>query len=227
MPDQLVLYGSPHSQFTYKVALMLRLAGEAFSFRYISFQKDMHRTQEFRAMSPWGEVPVLTHGGRTLVQSAAILEYLAATLGKFEGATAEERQHVREWLYWDAHRLAPPIYAMYGIHLAGKKLLPIAVEPAIADYHRIRTEAVLAILDERLAAGRARQGGAFITGAGPTIADICCYGDVSFAQLSGFTLGIHTNVDRWARLMTTLRGFKSTFDLMPMADAEVGTHLSS
>jgi glutathione S-transferase len=136
MSDQPVLYGSPHSQFTYKVALMLRLAGEPFSFRYTSFQKAMHRTQEFRAMSPWGEVPVLTHGGRTLVQSAAILEYLAATLGKFEGRTAEQRQHVREWLYWDAHRLTPPIHAMYGVHLAEQKLLPIAVEPAIADYHR-------------------------------------------------------------------------------------------
>jgi glutathione S-transferase len=48
MSAQPVHYGSPHSQFTYKVALMLRLAGEPFSFRYIRFQKAMHRTQEFR-----------------------------------------------------------------------------------------------------------------------------------------------------------------------------------
>jgi glutathione S-transferase len=86
---------------------------------------------------------------------------------------------------------------MYGVHLAEQKLLPIVVEPAIADYHRARTEAVLAILDERLAAGQARHGGAFIAGAQPTIADVACYGDVSFAQLSGFTLDSHTNVDRW------------------------------
>jgi hypothetical protein len=37
------LYGSPHSQFTYKVALMLRLAGQPFAFRYVSFQRGMHR----------------------------------------------------------------------------------------------------------------------------------------------------------------------------------------
>ena len=30
------LYGSPHSLPTYKVALMLRLAGAPFSFRYVS-----------------------------------------------------------------------------------------------------------------------------------------------------------------------------------------------
>jgi glutathione S-transferase len=64
---------------------------------------------------------------------------------------------------------------MYGVHLAGQKLLPIAVEPAIADYHRKRTEAVLTTLDERLVAEQARHAGAFLVGAQPTIADICCY----------------------------------------------------
>ena len=216
------LYGSPHSQFTYKVALMLRLAGEPFSFRYISFRKGMHRTKEFQVMSPWREVPILKHGDRTLVQSAAILEYLAKTLGKFEGRTAEQRQYVREWLYWDAHKLAPPIHAMYGVHLGEQKLLPIAVEPAIADYHRGRTEAILAMLDERLAVEQARHGGDFIVGAEPTIADVCCYGDVSFAQLSGFKLGGYANLDRWAGSMTTLTGFKTTFELLPMADIEIG-----
>jgi glutathione S-transferase len=33
------LYGSPHSLPTYKVALMLHMSGEPFSFRYVSFQK--------------------------------------------------------------------------------------------------------------------------------------------------------------------------------------------
>jgi len=37
-----VLYGSPHSLPTYKVALMLHMSGEPFSFRYVSFQKGMH-----------------------------------------------------------------------------------------------------------------------------------------------------------------------------------------
>src|ERR1700709_1863257 len=53
------LYGSPHSLPTYKVALMLRLSGEPFSFRYVSFQKGMHKTPEFLANSRWGQVAVL------------------------------------------------------------------------------------------------------------------------------------------------------------------------
>ena len=221
MSDRPTLYGSPHSQFTYKVALVLRLAGEPFSFRYVSFRQGMHRTKEFRALSPWAEVPVLVHRGRTMVQSAAILEYLAATLHRFAGETDEQDQSIREWLYWDAHRLAPPIHAMYGVHLADRKLLPITYEPAIAEYHRTRTETILAMFDERLDMEQARHGGGFLVGAKATIADIGCYGDVSFAELCGFKFGDKSWLSGWAARIRSLRGFKASHDLLPMADAEI------
>jgi glutathione S-transferase len=86
------LYGSPHSLPTYKVALMLHLAGEPFSFRYVSFQKGMHKTPEFLALSRWGQVPVLIDSGRVYLQSAAIVEHLAETLGQFQGADPVTRQ---------------------------------------------------------------------------------------------------------------------------------------
>ena len=62
--ERFTLYGSPHSLPTYKVALMLRLSDEPFSFRYVSFQKGMHKTSEFLALSRWGQVPVLVDSGR-------------------------------------------------------------------------------------------------------------------------------------------------------------------
>ena len=83
--SRFTLYGSPHSLPTYKVALMLRLSGEPFSFRYVSFQKGMHKTPEFLALSRWGQVPVLVESGRIYNQSAAIVEHLAETLGRFQG----------------------------------------------------------------------------------------------------------------------------------------------
>ena len=94
------LYGSPHSLPTYKVALMLRLSSEPFSFRYVSFQKGMHRAPAFLALSRWGQVPVLVDEGRVHLQSAAIVEHLAETLGRFRGADMATRQSIREWLYW-------------------------------------------------------------------------------------------------------------------------------
>lgn len=125
MSGAFVLHGSPHSLPTYRVALMLRLCGLAFQFRYVSFQRGMHLTPEFRALSRWGQVPVLEHDGRVLLQSAAILEYLSETLDRFRGGI-DVRQDIREWLFWDADRLYPYIYGWYGVELGRRKLLPLS-----------------------------------------------------------------------------------------------------
>jgi glutathione S-transferase len=209
------LYGSPHSLPTYKVALTLRLSGEPFSFRYVSFKKGMHKAPEFLALSRWGQVPVLVDGDRVHLQSAAIVEHLADTLGRFQGSDAATRQAVREWLYWDVDALFPPIFGCYGVLLGEKKLLPTSVEPAIAAYHRRRAEAALGTLDAHLAGSR------YPSSADPTIADLFCYGDVAFAEVCAFDLLRWTNVAGWAERVTSLPGFKAPFELLAMEDAEL------
>jgi glutathione S-transferase len=213
--QRFTLYGSPHSLPTYKVALMLRLAAEPFSFRYVSFQKEMHKAPEFLALSRWGQVPVLLDGERVHVQSAAIVEHLADTLGRFRGPDPAACQLVREWLYWDVDTLSPPIFGLYGVHLGRQKLLPISVDPAIADYHGRRAEAALSVLDSHLAHG------SYLCAAEPTIADLFCYGDVAFAQICAFDLKRWPNVQGWAKRVTALPGFKAPFELLAMKDAEV------
>src|SRR5260370_41045520 len=101
------LYGSPHSLPTYKVALMLHMSDEPFSFRYVSFQKGAHKTPEFRALSRWGQVPVLVDNGRVYLQATAIVEHLAETLGRFQGSDPATRQLEREWRYWEGDVLFP------------------------------------------------------------------------------------------------------------------------
>ena len=215
MTDGFTLYGSPHSQYTYKVALMLRLSGAPFSFRYVSFQKGMHRTPAFRALSRWGQVPVLRHGERNLVQSAAILEYLAETLGKFAGVDPETRQYIREFLYWDADRFGPAVYGCYGVRLNALKLLPFPCDPAVAAHHRDGAEGALAALDTALATGD------FLAAPRPTIADIACYGEVAFAELSQLDLSRWPYLVAWSRRIAALPGFAAPFDLLPMADTEI------
>src|SRR6202140_4644992 len=195
------LYGSPHSLPTYKVALTLRLSGAPFSFRYISFQKGMHKTPEFLALSRWGQVPVLVDDGRIHLQSAAIVEHLAQTLDRFQGPDPAARQLVREWLYWDVDALFPPIFNCYGVQLGQRNLLPISVDPVIADYHRRRSETALSTLDSQLAHRN------FLCAAEPTIADLFCYGDVAFAELCAFDLHRWTNVAGWTGRVTALRAF--------------------
>jgi len=209
------LYGSPHSLPTYKVALMLRLSSEPFSFRYVSFQKGMHRAPAFLALSRWGQVPVLVDEGRVHLQSAAIVEHLAETLGRFQGADMATRQSIREWLYWDVDVLSPPVFGCYAVELGQQKLLPISVEPAIADYHRRRADAAMAALDTHLASSN------YLCAAEPTIADLFCYGDVAFAEICAFDLNRWPNVARWADRIKSLPGFEAPFDLLAMEDAEL------
>src|SRR5262245_38281290 len=198
--QRFTLYGSPHSLPTYKVALMLKVSDEPFSFRYVSFQKGMHKAPEFLALSRWGQVPVLVDNGRVHLQSAAIAEHLAETLNRFRGSEASTRQAVREWLYWDVDTLSPPVFGCYGVHLGQRGLLPISVDPVIAEYHRLRAEAALTTLDAHLTRG------GYLCAAEPTIADLFCYGDAAFAEVCAFDLKGWTNVDDWAQRLRSLPG---------------------
>jgi glutathione S-transferase len=211
------LYGSPHSLPTYKVALMLCLSGEPFAFRYVSFQKGMHRTPDFLALSRWGQVPVLVNNGRIHLQSAAIVEHLAETLDRFRGSDITTRQLIREWLYWDVDVLFPPVFGCYSVELGRRRLLPIAVNPVIADYHLQRAETALGTLDTHLT-----QGG-YLCAPEATIADLFCFGDVAFAEVCAFDLSRWTNVSGWAERLKLLPGFKAPFDLLAMKDAEVSS----
>ncbi|MGA8398745.1 MAG: glutathione S-transferase family protein [Stellaceae bacterium] len=209
-----VLHGSPHSLPTYRVALMLRLCGVGFRFRYVSFQRRMHLTPEFRTLSRWAQVPVLEHAGRVLLQSAAILEYLSESLDRFRGDAAA-RQDIREWLFWDADRLYPPLYGWYSVSLGRRGLLPLPFDDAVVARWQTLGETALAVLHAHLAT---RQ---FLVGAEPTIADIASYGDIAFAQLSGRDLVEWPNVTAWAGRIEALHGFAAPFDLLAMQDAEI------
>jgi len=213
MDGAFVLFGSPHSQFTYKVALMLRLSGTPFSFRYISFRTGMHRTPEFLALSRYGQVPVLRHGDLAMVQSGAILEYLSEQSGWFGATDTGTRQTMREWLFWDADRLAPPIYRSYGYELGRLGLLPITADPAVVAHFRDAAEAALAVLDNALAVR------AWLVGDAATVADIACYGDVAFAERSGLDLARWPHVHAWTMRFGALPGWQAPLDLLPMADA--------
>jgi glutathione S-transferase len=181
----------------------------------VSFQKGMHRTPEFLALSRWGQVPVLIDSERVCLQSAAIVEHLAETLGRFQGRDPAARQAAREWLYWDVDVLFPPIFNCHGVQLGERGLLPIRVEPTIAEYHRRRAEAALSVLDSKLAHRN------YLCAAEPTIADLFCYGDVAFAELCAFDLHRWANVARWTERLTALTGFKAPFTSLAMANAEV------
>ncbi len=74
-----ILYGNRESGHSYKVKLALTLLGIDHEYREVDVvnQSREQRRPDFRAASPYGEVPVLVEDRVVLAQSNAILLHLA------------------------------------------------------------------------------------------------------------------------------------------------------
>lgn len=207
MSARFELHGIAFSGPTYKVGLMLALAGEPFDYVHVDMMQGAHKQPAHVSRQRYGQVPLLVdrNNGRHLCQSAAILEYLSDTLGRFGGASLDERLQAREWLYWDFDRLAAYVYRARTIRLG---IRPAA--PEVLDFSMAGGSAALTVLDAHLA------GRDWIVGEGITIADIDIYGVVAYADEGGFDLSGHANLQAWVKRMEALPHFASRKTLLPM-----------
>jgi len=206
MTARFELHGISLSGPTYKVGLMLSLAAEPFDYVHVNMMAGEHKQPPHLARQRYGQVPLLVdrNNGRHLCQSAAILEYLADTLGKFGGATLEERLQAREWLYWDFDRLAGPLYRARVIKAGIRPAPPEVLEDATKG-----AQAALKVLDAHLA------GRHWVVGEGTTIADIDIYGVVAYSDQAGIDLTPYANVSAWVKRVEALPGFASATSLLP------------
>ena len=100
------LWGTPNG---YKIAIALEEMGLDYQIKWVNIGAGEQHTPEFRAVSPNGKIPALTDDetGVTIMESGAILQYLAEKTGKFGGNTLQERMNVTQWLHWQMGGLGP------------------------------------------------------------------------------------------------------------------------
>jgi glutathione S-transferase len=110
--QRFTLYGFAGSTATYTAALGLALMRHPFSYIHVSLRDGAHKQPDFLVKNRYGQVPTLRDGQAYFVQSAAILLHLAESLDKLDGKTPIEKQHVREWLFWQWDRLATPVFRL-------------------------------------------------------------------------------------------------------------------
>ncbi len=102
----LVLYGHPDSGHACKVALALSLAGLPHRTVWIDIWADpASRPADFRRLSPFAEVPLLTIDGDAYVQSGAILLEIASRFRCLGGESPDGLRRGREILMWEANRI--------------------------------------------------------------------------------------------------------------------------
>ena len=161
------------------------------------------RAEEFRTAALFGEVPVLVDEDRLAVcQSTAILDYAARRYAKLDGRTPATRVRVREWLAWEANRLA-----MSFPHLRFSRRFTRA-DPVLEAWWTQRMQADFDRLD-----GHLRET-PFIVGDAATIADISCCGYLFWADQAEVDLVPWPAIVAWLERIRSLPGWSAPYDLL-------------
>jgi glutathione S-transferase len=208
MDDRLTLFGSFTSSSTYKPMLFLALARLPFSFRTVNLKYGHQKLPDYLAVNRYGQVPALRHRGLTIVQSNVILDYLARTTGRFEGATEQDCWTAREWLSWESDAITAIAKVRHYSRFRN-------VDPAVMAYFRPLAEAGLDFINAALA------GRDWLVGDAPSIADIGCWGRMVFMAEGGLDIARWPNVQAWSGRLAAMPGYALPYDLIPKKDREI------
>jgi glutathione S-transferase len=96
------LYQSPRAPNPDRVVFFLRAKGQlnAVDMEEVSIMKQEHKTPEYRALSPYAQVPVLVlDDGTSITESRAICTYLEGVFPEpnLMGSTPKERALIEMW----------------------------------------------------------------------------------------------------------------------------------
>ena len=198
------LYDYALSGNCWKVRLLLAALGvehEAVEVEF--FPAAEHRGDAFLAINPLGELPVWVEGELTLVDSKAILVYLAA---RHDGAGTW-------WPAADPERLARTVQWMaFGDALAasaGRARLIEGFERE-GDAETARREAcrLLEVLDAHLWFAEREGHDWLVPGPAPTLAELACAPHVLLSEEGGVMREGFPAVRRWCDRVTRLPGFE-------------------
>ena len=199
------LYCFAESGNAYKAALMLELCGAQWEARFVDFFNGEARSDDYRSqVNEMGEVPVLIHGDRKLIQTGVMLEYLAEHFGKFGWKNDDERREILRWMYFDNHK-----FTSYNATLRFMITFLKSGETPVTEFLRGRAEATMQIVDKHLGAHD------FMAVDRLTIADLSLAGYMFYDGELGVDLADYPNMLKWRERISALPGWKGPYDLMP------------
>ncbi len=185
---ELYTWGTPNGR---KVSVMLEECALAYNVHKINIGKDEQFAPEFLKLNPNGKIPAIVDSegpdGKpiSLMESGAILLYLASKTGQFLPADARGRWAVTEWLMFQMASVGPMFGQCHHFLRAAKEQIPYGIERYTREKDRL-----YAVLDRRL--GEL----AFLAG-DYSIADIATYPWVSRHEWHKTDLAQYPNVKRW------------------------------
>ncbi|TNF21360.1 MAG: glutathione S-transferase [Rhodobacteraceae bacterium] len=172
-----------------KVSILLEELGLDYQVHPIDIGKGDQMTDAFLKLGPNNKIPVIVDrdSGLSLMESGAILWYLAEKHGKFLPADPTARIKVMEWLMWQMGGLGPMAgQAHHFLHFNPGKA------PYAEDRYGAEVKRLYGVLDRQLD-GQDHVVGAY------SIADMAIWPWVSRYEWQGIDLGDYPNVRAWYR----------------------------
>jgi glutathione S-transferase len=191
------LYGHEISGNSYKARLMLSLLNLDYEWVSVDLMKGEHKSPEYLAMNPFGQVPLLVDGKTQLADAQAILVYLARQYGgdQWLPLDALPLAQVLRWLSTAAGevRQGPENARLYYLFGSGTN---INIERATQ-----KAEFILTQLDKHLSTQIWLEFGR------PTIADVVIFPYVALARDGKIDLDVYPHVLAWIERVKQLPGY--------------------
>ena len=191
-----------------KVSILLEELGLAYTVHAVDISKDEQFRPEFLKISPNNRIPAIVdrETGFHLMESGAIMLYLAEKTGKLLPKAIEPRYRVIEWLMWQMGGIGPMLGQVHHFVKYNKGKAPYAEERYLKEAHRL-----YGVLDRRL------KDHEFVAD-NYSIADIAIWPWVSRFEWQTVDLKTYPNVLRWylaiAKRPATQKGYKVPKDVV-------------
>lgn len=197
------LYGHPLSGNTHRVKALLHILGVEYEDLVVDLRSGAHKTPDFLALNPLGQVPVLEDGDLVLRDSAAILIYVARKFDPDHAWLPEDaagQALVQQWLSTAVNEIQAGPFVLRVVKLLGA---PLDYEAA-----RTKTERLFSRLFEPHLTDRT-----WLVGERPTLADLACYAYLARVNEGDFSLAPYPAIRAWLTRVEKIEGF------VPMANA--------
>ena len=189
-----------------KVSIALEELGLPYTVHAIDITKDQQFAPDFLKVSPNNRIPAIVdrENGLSLMESGAILTYLADKTGRLLPASGEKRYRTLEWLMWQIGGPGPTLGQVHAYCKFNKGKAPFAEERLMKEAMRLYK-----VFDRRLADHE-------YLADDYSIADVAAWPWVSRFEWHSVDLNQCPNVLRWylaiAARSATARGYSVPVD---------------
>lgn len=185
----LYTWGTPNGR---KISIALEELGLDYTVRAVDITRGEQLAPDFLALNPNHKIPVIVDDDGpdgapiTLIESGAILIYLAEKTGRLLPTEPRARIEVIQWLMMQMGSVGPMLGQAHHFRRFAPEVIPYAVERYSKEAARL-----YGVLDTRLS------GRDWLAGSDYSIADIATWPWIARHEWQGIDLAAYPAVKRW------------------------------